>query len=55
MSGWERPRDEILGMIGRRALEQVTANTDLANRLMATARQHLASARLLAPSDPFLG
>src|SRR5258708_4374692 len=55
MSGWARGREEILGMIERRELEQVTANTELAERLVATARQHLASARLLAPSDPYLG
>jgi len=55
VSGWRRGRDEILGMIERRELDQVTANTELADRLMATARQHLASAKLLAPSDPYLG
>jgi uncharacterized protein (UPF0332 family) len=55
VSGWERGRDEILGMIERRDLDQVTANTELADRLMRTARQHLASAKLLAPSDPYLG
>jgi uncharacterized protein (UPF0332 family) len=42
-------------MIERRELDHVTANTELAERLLATARQHLASARLLAPSDPYLG
>jgi hypothetical protein len=42
-------------MIERREVDQVTASTDLANRMLATARQHLASARLLAPSDPYLG
>jgi hypothetical protein len=35
-------------MIERRELEQVTANSELAERLLATARQHLASAKLLA-------
>ncbi len=42
-------------MIERRELDQVTAGTDLADRMLTTARQHLASARLLAPSDPYLG
>lgn len=42
-------------MIERRELDQITANTELAERLLATARQHLASARLLAGSDPYLG
>jgi len=55
VSGWARGRQEILGMIERRELEHVTANTELAERLLATARQHLASAKLLAPSDPYLG
>lgn len=55
MSGWSRGREQVLGMIERRELEQVTANTELAERLLATARQHLASAKLLAPSDPYLG
>lgn len=41
-------------MIERRELDQVNASTDLAERMLATARQHLASARLLAPSDPYL-
>ena len=42
-------------MIERRELDQVTANSELADRLVAAARQHLASARLLAGSDPYLG
>lgn len=42
-------------MIERRELEQVTANTELAERLLATARKHLASAKLVALSDPYLG
>jgi hypothetical protein len=42
-------------MIDRRELEQVTANSELAERLLATARQHLASAKLLASTDPYLG
>jgi hypothetical protein len=52
---WDRGREEIFGMIERRELDQVTANTELADRLLATARQHLASAKLLANSDPYLG
>ncbi|MDR2984116.1 MAG: hypothetical protein LBV34_04665 [Nocardiopsaceae bacterium] len=55
MSSCERGREEILGMIERHELDQVAANTRLADRLIATARQHLVSARLLAPSDPYLG
>ena len=54
MTGWTRGRAEILGMIERRELTQVTANVELADRLLATARQHVASARLLAASDPYL-
>ena len=41
-------------MLERDELSQVTANAELADRLLATARQHLASARLLADSDPYL-
>jgi hypothetical protein len=41
-------------MTERQELTQVTANRELADRLLATARQHLASARLLATSDPCL-
>jgi hypothetical protein len=32
MSAWERGRAEILGMIERGELSQVTANTELAER-----------------------
>ena len=45
---------EIIGMIERREITQVTADADLADRLLATARQHVASAQLLAGSDPYL-
>jgi hypothetical protein len=41
-------------MIERRELTQVTAGTELGERLLATARQHVASARLLADGDPCL-
>ncbi|MGH3272712.1 MAG: hypothetical protein ACRDNZ_00080 [Streptosporangiaceae bacterium] len=41
-------------MIERGELTQVTANVELADRLLDTARQHLVSARLLAASDPHL-
>jgi len=54
MSGWARGREEILGRLERQELTQMTANTELAKRLLATARQHLASVRLLAASDPYL-
>ena len=35
-------------MLERGELSQITANAELADRLLATARQHLAGARLLA-------
>jgi hypothetical protein len=54
VTGWTRGRAEILRMIERRELTQVTANAELAERLLATARQHVSSARLLAASDPYL-
>jgi hypothetical protein len=54
VTGWERGRDQILGMLERRELTRVTANTQLADRLPATARQHVESTRLLTDSDPYL-
>lgn len=54
MTGWRRGRDEILGMLERGELTQVAAGTELADRLLAAARQHLVSAGLLASSDPAL-
>jgi uncharacterized protein (UPF0332 family) len=54
VTGWTRGRAEVLGMIERQELTQVTANAELADRLLVTARQHVASARLLAASDPYL-
>jgi hypothetical protein len=54
MTRWSRGQAEIIGMIERRELTQVTADTDLADRLLATARQHIASAQLLAGTDPYL-
>jgi hypothetical protein len=47
VTGWARGREEIAGMLERGELSQITANAELAERLLATARQHLASARLL--------
>lgn len=41
-------------MIERQELAQVTANEELAHRLIATARQHLVSVRLLTDTDPYL-
>jgi hypothetical protein len=41
-------------MLERRELTRITANEDLAQRLLGTARQHLLSARQLAGSDPYL-
>jgi hypothetical protein len=35
-----------MGMLERGELSQITANAELADRLLATARQHLASVRL---------
>jgi hypothetical protein len=55
MSSWSRGRDEIHDMLERRELTRITANEELAQRLLATARQHLLSARQLAASDPYLG
>lgn len=54
MMSWTRGRDEIIGMIDRRELTQITANTELADRLLTAARQHLISAEQLAASDSYL-
>ncbi|MBC6458828.1 HEPN domain-containing protein [Actinomadura sp. HBU206391] len=54
MGSWERGREEILGMLDRRELTQVVADAELAERLLATARQHLRSVKLLAADDPYL-
>ncbi len=39
-------------MLERGELSQITANTELADRLLATARQQLASARARQDSNP---
>jgi hypothetical protein len=54
VSGWARGREEIIGMIQRHELTQVVPDPELAGRLLATARQHLVSAELLAADDPYL-
>lgn len=54
MSSWARGREEILGMIERGELEHVMASSELAERLLSNARQHVSSADLLAGSDPYL-
>lgn len=54
MMTWARGRDEIVGMIDSGELTQITANTELADRLLASALQHLISAELLAESDSYL-
>jgi HEPN domain len=54
VTGWERGRAEILGMLERGELTQVNADTELAERLIQAARQHVVSAGLLADRDPYL-
>ena len=54
MMTWDRGRAEIVGMIDRRELTQIVANTELAERLLSAARQHLVSAEQLASSDSYL-
>lgn len=53
MSGWERGREEILGMLERRELTQVVPEVDLAERLLGMAEQHLVTAERNADSDPY--
>jgi hypothetical protein len=54
MGAWSRGRERILGMLERRELTQVVADSGLAERMLTTAREHLRSAELLASSDPYL-
>ena len=51
---WERGRDEVLGMLDRSELSQVLADLTMAERLIASARRHLASADQLLEADPEL-
>ncbi|WP_449064051.1 HEPN domain-containing protein [Planomonospora algeriensis] len=54
MTGWARGREEIIGMIQRREPTQVVPDDRLAARMVEMARKHLASAEILAASDPHL-
>lgn len=49
---WSRGRDEILEMLEADELSQVIGDMDLANRLLASARQHLESAERICEEDP---
>lgn len=49
---WEKGRTEIEGMLREGYLEKVPPSRDMADRLIAQARAHLASARTLAHEDP---
>lgn len=51
---WSRGREEIVAMLDRRELTQLTANMELAERLLAAARMHLLSAESIADTDPYL-
>jgi hypothetical protein len=49
---WDQGRGTIEAMLGSGALEQVPASREHADLLLAHARQHLASARVIAATDP---
>lgn len=51
---WPRGRDEILGMLERAELTRVVADLGLAERLVASAARHVASAERLCDDDPEL-
>ena len=52
---WDKGRDVIHAMLAKGHLEQIPANPDEVEYLIASGRRHLASATLLADSDPELG
>jgi hypothetical protein len=49
---WEQGRDTIEKLIASAALEQVPASREHADLLIAQARKHLESARVIAGTDP---
>lgn len=49
---WNQGRDQIEAMLQDRLLERVPPSRKQAAALVETARRHVASARLVAPSDP---
>lgn len=51
MLRWDKGREAIDAMLARRHLEQVPSNADHAQRLLAQARTHIASASALRSSD----
>lgn len=51
---WARGRDEILGMLDRGELSRIVADLGLAERLIASAKRHLASAEQVSDGDPEL-
>lgn len=52
---WSRGTEEIQNLIDRGELEQVEPSDDVAERLLADAMQHLASARTIASSGDLTG
>jgi hypothetical protein len=49
---WERGREVIDRLLRDRELDRVTPNAQVAERLLADASAHIASARLIAVHDP---
>ncbi|MFN8098946.1 MAG: hypothetical protein U0Q21_11750 [Dermatophilaceae bacterium] len=52
MTGWSTGREEVEAMLAAGDLENVTASTENAARLLAEAERHLRSAQLVAEADP---
>lgn len=52
MVRWDQGRDIVDDLIRRGDLERVVADRSLADRLLASSRRHIASARLAGPADP---
>lgn len=55
MKRWEQGRTTIEKLLADQHLQRVTASREHADAMLAQARQYVASARLLAPTDPDAG
>jgi hypothetical protein len=49
---WNQGRDQIEELIAAKEIERITPDRDAADRLLAEARSHLASAAVIAEDDP---
>lgn len=52
MARWRKGQEQVAGLIERRHLQQVAADSETAAALLASAARHVESARLTADPDP---